>query len=257
MGLQEFRRYMKRECNAVDLTSRFTLFSYPWELYDNQTDTSVEFKNLNDALSYKIDDKTIQDYIEDFKPLATIDGGRGASGSVGEYKFGHANRGNSKDNTHDIHPAYMNTANKTRSVDGAIRAFGDRYRNADHEYGASVDDLGYTHKLVDGNKTNVGIWAKGKGHMVLHNHPSGGNFSDSDLISTSRDKKARGIVALGKKGDFIFTKGAHFNATAFEKAVKRARMKGKSYDDAVGNWLKANQKKYGYSYEFRKLKKGK
>lgn len=93
--------------------------------------------------------------------------------------------------------------------------------------------------------------------MILHNHPSGGAFSDSDLISASLGNE-KGIVASGKNGDYIFQKnGGHFKATDFVKAVKSAKLKGTSYDDAVDKWLKANQKKYGYRYEFKKASKKK
>jgi len=101
----------------------------------------------------------------------------------------------------------------------------------------------------------VAISGKNKGNMILHNHPSGGAFSDSGLISASLGNE-KGIVASGKNGDYIFQKkGGHFKAAEFIKAVKTAKMKGKDYDDAVDKWLKANQKKYGYTYKFVKAKK--
>lgn len=39
------------------------------------------------------------------------------------------------------------------------------------------------------------------------------------------------------------------------KALKRAQISGKNYDDAVSNWLKKNQKRYGYKYSFVPAKK--
>ena len=84
--------------------------------------------------------------------------------------------------------------------------------------------------------------------MIVHNHPSGGAFSDSDLISMSMQTRTSGIIASGKKYDYKIEKGSHFKASAFTKAVKNAKMKGKDYDDAADKWLKANQKKYGYKY---------
>ena len=38
----------------------------------------------------------------------------------------------------------------------------------------------------------------------------------------------------------------------FVKAVKSAKLKGTSYDDAVDKWLKGNAKKYGYKYTKQK-----
>lgn len=84
--------------------------------------------------------------------------------------------------------------------------------------------------------------------MIIHNHPSGGAFSDSDLISVSMQTRAKGIIASGKNYDYKFEKGTHFKASSFTKAVKSAKMKGKDYDDAVDKWLKNNQSKYGYKY---------
>lgn len=48
-----------------------------------------------------------------------------------------------------------------------------------------------------------------------------------------------------------------FKGQAFEKAMSRARMSGKDYSDAVGEWLIKNQEKFGYKYSFTKFKKGK
>ena len=87
--------------------------------------------------------------------------------------------------------------------------------------------------------------------ILVHNHPSGGAFSDSDLLSTAQDRSS-GIVATGKNGSYIFRKGKNFNASGFARAVKNATMMGTGYDDAADKWLKANQSKYGYSYEFQK-----
>lgn len=89
--------------------------------------------------------------------------------------------------------------------------------------------------------------------MLYHNHPSGGNFSKEDLVSTSLSDE-KGVVASGKHGDYMLTKGTHFKANAFVKAVESAKLKGKDYDDAVDKWLKRNAKKYGYTYQFKKAK---
>ena len=138
-----------------------------------------------------------------------------------------------------------------------MQEFHNRFENEDHEWAYEVDPQGYVHQYKEGNATSVSISGKNKNNMILHNHPSGGAFSDSDLISASLGNE-RGIVASGTKGDYIFQKnGGHFKATEFVKAVKRAKLVGKDYDDAVDKWLKANQKKYGYRYEFKKSRKKK
>ena len=57
------------------------------ELYDLDTEESIRFKNLDAALDYEIEGKTIRKFIdemsmEDLK--LTLDGGRGASGELGQ-----------------------------------------------------------------------------------------------------------------------------------------------------------------------------
>lgn len=125
------------------------------------------------------------------------------------------------------------------------------------EWAYEVDDNGYVHQYVEGQAHSVAIGSRakvGKGQrtMILHNHPSGGHFSDADLISTSMDARSKGIVATSTKAQYTFEKGTHFKATQFVKAVKSAKLKGTSYDDAVDKWLKRNAKKYGYKYTKQK-----
>ena len=85
--------------------------------------------------------------------------------------------------------------------------------------------------------------------MIIHNHPGGGNFSDSDLISVASTRE-RGIVAVSGKRTYTFTKNKNFNAKGFIKAVKNAKWPTKySYDKGADWWLKKNASVYGYSYK--------
>lgn len=79
------------------------------------------------------------------------------------------------------------------------------------------------------------------------------------------EMQRRGIVAVSTKtgrgddtaryaGVYTFTKGTHFNASGFVKAVNSAQLSGKDYNDAVSKWLKANQQKFGYKYSYQKAK---
>lgn len=259
MRLDGFRRYFKREVNAWPIVGPWVMFK--GEIWNSETDETIPFKQLDDVLDLEIEGQTIREHIEAFEiQPRTLDGGRGAGSGKGEvFKFTSASdilgkeKGNGKSPM--LHPAYMNVATKEKSVEGAIKAFGDKYRNADHEYGAAIDSMGFTHKHMEGGNYSVDIHG-GKGQIILHNHPSGGNFSKGDMQSVSRSWE-KGIVAVGKHGDYIFMKNHNFNATAFEKAMVRARPRGKNYDDAIGKWLTENQKKFGYTYSFNKLKKSK
>ena len=136
---------------------------------------------------------------------------------------------------------------------------------AKREFLVQVDDNGYVHAYNKGQAHSVGIQKvknvtkydmskKVQGvapkSMIIHNHPSGGHFSDADLINTARLKNTKGVVATGSKGaTFTLRKGTHFKADAFIKAVSKAKLNGLDYDHAVHNWLTANQKKYGYKYK--------
>ena len=135
---------------------------------------------------------------------------------------------------------------------------------AKREYLVQVDANGYVHAYNKGQAYSVGIQkVKGvtkydmskdiqgiqKNVMVIHNHPSGGNFSGADLINTSILKNTTGVVATGSKGaTFTFRKGTHFKSQAFQRALAKATLKGTDYTHAVDNWLTANQKRYGYKY---------
>ena len=106
----------------------------------------------------------------------------------------------------------------------AIDKFSERTAGKGREYVITVDDQGFVRQYVTGGSTSVAISAMA-GELIVHNHPSGGAFSDSDLLSTAQDRSS-GIVATGKNGSYIFRKGKNFNASGFARAVKNATMMG-------------------------------
>lgn len=248
-----------KQANGVRLDEKHILFRKPLELYNLETDETISFKNMDEAYLHKIADTSIKDIIK----AATIDifnlrldGGRGASsGGNKQFRFGDAAGSKGKDETKANFPARLNVklSIKNKSTEGMLKEFAKLHSKSDREYGATVDENGYVTRYVTGNKSSVGISGK-RGEMVFHNHPSGGAFSKADMLSTAHTS-AKGIVASGKNGDYIFVKGGHFKANEFAKAVNKARPTGKSYDDAINKWLKQNQRKYGYKYEFKKEKR--
>lgn len=255
MRIEHFRFLFKREIDVFYLTKSIMLFKKPFSIFNEQTGESVNFKTLDEALEYKIGDETVKQIIErtDKPYIPSLDGGRGASsGAGGTFSFNHASGGGSGFQN-SLPPALANTKIKAKSLDGALEEFKRNHLDSDHEWAYEVDASGYVHQYIEGSSSSVAIGAnakvgKGQKTMIIHNHPSGGAFSDSDLLSVSAQSRAKGIIASGKKYDYKFEKGSHFNASAFTKAVKNAKMKGKDYDDAADKWLKANQKKYGYKY---------
>lgn len=216
---------------------------------------------LGELLGYIIDGVKVSDIVSEdgYEMLVAISGGRGSSSDAGDeggeqtFKFDHARerRGNEKLPDEKHFPSEMNDGEKFQSVDKAIDKFGKKTVDANREYAITVDENGYVHQYVTGGSVSVRISGR-KGQMIVHNHPGGGAFSDGDLLSTAQGPE-KGIVATTPTGHYIFTKAKGFKPTEFSRAVKNARPKGKSYDDAVDKWLTANQSKYGYKYEFRKF----
>ncbi len=230
-------------------------FARDMELFDGED--TVTFDGWDDAFSYEEDGFSFADEVASIgeNVIVPFNGGNGSSSgsaSMQEFKFNHASGGSSDDHGTVRFPAEFNDGEKAQSLTKTLDKFRAKYANADHEYGITVDEQGFVHKYHEGGSTSVAISGT-KGQTIIHNHPSGGNFSDSDLLHTAQGPE-KGIIASGSKGDYIFEKGAHFKAKQFARAIKRARPKGKDYDDATHRWLTANAEKYGYKYRFRKAK---
>lgn len=258
MRIEHFRYAFKR-LNGFYLKPHIILFRKPLELWNEVTGESVEFKSVDDVLDYVIDGESVRAIIErtDTLNIPALNGGRGAGdGTQKSFKFGHAS-GDGADKSKQLLPAKANIRIKAKTPEGAMKEFREKHGSSDHEWAYEIDDNGYVHQYVEGNRSSVSIGSgakvgKGQKTMILHNHPSGGHFSDSDLISTAMDGRSKGIVASSTKANYIFEKGTHFKANSFIKAVKNANMKGTSYDDAVDKWLSKNSKKYGYKYTKQK-----
>lgn len=249
--------------SLIEITDRYLAFRRKhgkWCLWDAQENTETILDSVDTLLHYRIDGASVSDILDTKDDFAiALDGGRGASGSGGKvFKFSSASDGKRPYTKKDF-PARINVATKTKNVESAIKTF--MAKAAEHpnrEHGITLDSMGFASQYVHGQAHSVAISSKNKGDLVVHNHPSGGAFSDADLIATAQDRRSRGVVATYDRGMFgrgyrVVTKGTHFNAEGFTRAVKGARMRGKSYDDAVDKWLSRNQKKYGYKFKNVKL----
>lgn len=113
--------------------------------------------------------------------------------------------------------------------------------------------------LDDGNWRDVTYTPNTFDNMTLvHNHPSGGNFSDGDL-QTVATTKARGIIAMSSNSKnsgraYHFQKNQNFKAKEFVKAMNNAKWPTKyDYDKGADWWLKKNQRAFGYKYSSKKL----
>ena len=195
--------------------------------------------------------------LEDIEEF-TLQGGRGSSSSSsGKMGFGNA-PGRKGNNREELLPAELNIKQaKGNSIDKVLKRFEAKYGDADREYAISVDEQGYVHQHIKGGRHSVGI-SGDKGETIIHNHPSGSNFSKADLENVA-STQAKGIVATSSnkttKGTYSFYKTDKFKAKEFIKALNKASWdKSIGYNKGVQNWLKKNQKTYGYKYSARKVK---
>ena len=246
----EIKKFLKllHNNNAIRLNEEYILFN-DLELYSFKTMQETHFKSIEEFLNYEFQDSTMKAFIirtEEF--YNKYDGGRGSTSSAMGGGFNHARSGGGKDDLRNMkYPAEFNVGGKNRSYEKTLALFKQKYGNADHEYGVTVDDMGFVHKHIEGGATSVSI-SGNKGQMILHNHPGGGNFSDSDLISVASTNE-RGIVAVGANKTYTFKKTKRFNSKGFIKAVKNAKWPAKyNYDKGADWWLKRNAKNYGYTY---------
>lgn len=264
MQIEKFKADFRR-LNGVYATDKVVLLRDPLELYSLATGKTIAtFKDLDEALAYKLDGKTLEQRIAAWTEITfpVEHGGRGSSSGMG-----FSGGGNGKDETKGDFPARMNVkVNVNRTYEDMLRAFTEAHGSAAEEHGVVVDEHGFATKYLHGNATSISGLTGNGSEIAIHNHPAAGwpNFSKEDVINTAMGTR-RGIVAVSTKagrgedsakyaGTYSFVKGGHFNASGFIKGVNSAKLSGKDYNDAVSRWLKANQKKYGYTYSFTKAK---
>lgn len=263
MELKIFERALKSN-NALSLNSDLLLFN-DLEIYNLKTNKSVKYDNLEQLYNSKIDDMLFKDFILNKKEFTVeFDGGRGTGSSNSKMGGGFTSadqRGRKGlDYGKKEFPARLNLAQnqRYRSYEETLRNFEKLYKNADIEYGATIDENGYATRHIRGGSTSVAIGGV-KNEMVIHNHPSGGNFSKKDLISIASGPE-KGIVAVGSnvKKDrmrYTITKTKNFKSKEFIKGVNKAQWPANlSYDKGADWWLRKNAKTYGYKYSAKKIK---
>lgn len=257
MQISSFLAEFKHK-NGVFITPSVILFRQPLEVYDLENNAVIARGNKKNRFEDSILDtvvygKTIRQRIAALEciPILAIEGGNGSSSDSWEGGFGHAGGRGGGSGAPDF-PARFNQ--RVKNPEDTLQRFREHHVADGYESGIAVDERGFVTRYIHGGATSVPI-AGGTGEMVYHNHPGekGGNFSDSDLISTALEP-SRGIVASGKEGDYKFVKTDKFKSNDFVHAVRTAHIKGKDYTDAADKWLKANQKKYGYKYSFTPAK---
>lgn len=252
MKIEKFIKLFETN-NAISITEDLILFS-DMELYSFSKREGKQYKNIYELCKERPDVLQVIETTEDF--TLVIHGGRGASsgGLSGKMGGGFTSAGGGRGGGfgETLLNATLNVnTNKKYSIDGVLERFREKYGNAEIEYGIAVDDLGYVYTHRQGNSTSVAISGT-KGQTIIHNHPSGGNFSDADLVSTASTQE-KGIIATSsatnKVATYRFEKTQKFNSKEFIKAVKKAKWPVEySYDKGADWWLSKNQQKYGYKY---------
>lgn len=251
MTREKFELLLKGN-NAIRITEKWIVFN-DYELYSFDTEISFVNKTLDELLERSIGDITVGELVKNTEEFYQFNnGGRGSKSTSGKMGGGFGSAPGPKGLSKPLLPAELNLKQaKGNSVQKVLKRFNEKYGNADHEYAIAVDEQGYAHKHVEGGKHSVGITGD-KGQTLIHNHPSGSNFSDADLLNVA-STKAKSIIATSSnantKGIYTFTKTNKFNAKDFIKAVKKAQWPEEyDYNKGADWWLRKNQKKYGYKY---------
>lgn len=268
MHVNKFKSDFKT-LNGVFFEGDWVLFRKPLQLYNTKTKETIDFDSLEEALNYDINGKTLETQVAAWEAIVFPfeRGGRGGSSGLGFSGKWPSSMNSGKDETIADHPAAMNVkVGINRTYEDMLKAFTDKHGSAAEEHGVVVDAYGFATKYRHGNAGSIsGLTGNGT-EIAIHNHPKDGwpTFSKEDVVNTALGTR-RGIVAVSTTagrdtetakyaGTYSFVKDTHFNSSGFVKAINNANISGKDYNDAVNKWLKSNQKKYGYKYNFTKAK---
>ena len=257
MEIKDFEKILKAN-NYLFLDDEYIIFNN-YELYNEKTYKSKNNKSLDELLKNRIKGKTVEQIIleKDGFYLRTS-GGRGAISNLLKGKMGFGSAPGRTAKGEKLLNGELNLKQaKGNSVDSVLKRFTDKYGNANREYAIAVDENGYVHQHIKGGKHSVGIQGD-KGEIIIHNHPSGSNFSKADLENVA-STNAKGVIATSSnskvKGTYTFTKNENFKAREFKKALDKANWDRKlGYNKGASEWLKKNQKKYGYKFRYKGVK---
>lgn len=241
--------------NAVKISDKLIIFN-DFELYDMGADSSKNYDSLQALLA---DNPDVEKIITEAEYFALEwNGGRGSGSGSQEMGGGFTSASGRRDGKQEtIQNAALNYGTaKGNSITSVLGRFRDKYGTADHEYGTAVDEQGFVHNIQEGGKVSVRIDGN-KGQTIIHNHPSGGNFSKGDLV-TLASTKSKGVIATSSnpkiKKTYHIQKNENFKPKEFIKAVNNAKWP-KKYDYSQGAdwWLRKNQRAYGYKYAVNKI----
>lgn len=192
-------------------------------------------------------------------------GGRGASAPKVSGSKGDGN-GNEPDESERDFVSRINRmfGGNKQSLEHMLDNFRQFYAEDKREHLITVDDEGFVHDLIHGNKGSVSALGSDlSGRTVIHNHPDeGGAFSYNDLRLFAQSN-AKTMVASDKDGDYIIKKGNNFNSQLFMLEINKRNVPVynqlsngstiKDYSIAQTNYFKKKNilKKLGITYEHR------
>ena len=252
MEVQKFKEELQK-VNGLSIGDYIVFNDY--ELYNLKTNQEKKFDSFDELLKHKIRGITIENIIGNIDEITfNLAGGRGAGGQAkaGSLFAGQHEglKGGRSDYDLSSKMNKMYGGNK-QTFDNTLRNFKNTHLLDDSESAVAIDNDGFVSVYKHGGKNSVGFGdGELAGKHIIHNHPSGSNFSRADLITTATTK-ATGVTASGKYYDYILKKTSKFDAKGFIKAVNNANGSTGDYNEDVHKFLKSNAKKYGYKYSRR------
>ena len=121
MRIQYFRYLFKNKFDVFYINEHIALYKKPYNITDDRTGASADFKSVDEMLKYKIDGLTIKDMILQLEHpyIPPLEGGRGAGGGDKTQSWGSAGNETGGDGSPYIPPAVANTKIKSKSLEGA------------------------------------------------------------------------------------------------------------------------------------------
>lgn len=227
MTTEQFRQLYKY-VNAI-YSGDYIIFKvskHRWELYHIPTEETQIYKTFDELAKNEVVAKIIETYVSRGLKLDMPKGSREGQRDT----FGDAEELGTDETVNDF-PSRVNVDKEKSTEEKTLQQFRKMYANAEKEHGFAVDEQGYITTYKHGNRSSVS-WTPEelKDRLIYHNHPSGGAFSKADM-STTAQTGARGIVASGRYGDYIFIKTQKFDAVGFQKALASAKTTAKDYNE--------------------------
>lgn len=260
MEVVKFKEELK-ERDGIVLNDEFIIFN-DYELYSLKTNVAKNFKKFEDLLEIKVGGKTIESMILEKENFEMIDyGGRGSSsgGAKGGLFSGQGSRERGGRGQY-MPPAEVNalTSARFKSVEKTAKAYGKHLLDSDREFGAVIDKDGFAVQYIKGGHTSVAHLER-QGAYSIHNHPVKGlakagikayNAPSAPDLKNMALGKGKGtiIASSGNRTVYVIEKTPKFNSKGFVKAMGSAKSTG-NYDKDVNNFLRKNQKAFGYKYK--------